>query len=129
MSSPFVMSSPFMLPASSPSDDAYLRAAQEDRCTPRTRLSIPATLRLSGKRPFHTTVLDLSAAGFAAGSIHRLHAGTLCWLTLPGLEALRAEVMWWDAGVAGCAFMQLLSPLVQDALLARWAGGEACAVG
>ena len=120
------MSSPFMLHADGASD-SYLRAAQEDRCAPRTRLAIPARLRTAGNRPFETVVHDLSASGFSASTINRLRPGTLCWLTLPGLESLQAEVMWWDARLAGCAFMQMLSPLVQENLLARW-GGEACAL-
>ena len=65
----------------------YEIAAQEDRSAPRTRLSIPAQLRQSGGRPFQTVVNDLSLSGFSATSVSRLHVGTVCWLTLPGLEA------------------------------------------
>jgi len=51
-----------------------------------------------------------------------MHVGTVCWLTLPGLESQQAEVVWWEGGVVGCAFSQLLSPIVHDNLLARWRG-------
>lgn len=68
-------------------------AAQEDRCGPRTRLTIPATLRASGGRAFQSVVHDLSISGFSATSINRMHEGHLCWLTLPGLESLQAEVV------------------------------------
>ena len=103
--------------------DRYALAAQEDRCSPRTKISIPAQLRASGGRPFRTVVHDLSISGFSAAAINRMHVGQFCWLTLPGLESLQAEVVWWDNCVAGCAFSELLSPIVHDNILARYTGG------
>jgi hypothetical protein len=35
----------------------------------------------------------LSLSGVSATSVSRLHVGTVCWLTLPGFEALQAEVI------------------------------------
>ncbi len=102
--------------------DRYAIAAQEDRSAPRTRIQIPASLRASGGRSFTTIVHDLSLGGFCSAAINRLHPGTVCWLTLPGLEALQAEVVWWDNSLAGCAFDNLLSPIVHDNILARWRG-------
>jgi hypothetical protein len=98
----------------------YEIAAQEDRSAPRTRLSIPAQLRQSGGRPFQTVVNDLSLSGFSAAAINRMHIGTLCWLQLPGLESLQAEVIWWNNSLVGCAFHNLLSPIVHDNILARF---------
>ena len=102
--------------------DRYTLAAQEDRSAPRTRITIPAQLRASGGRSFHTVVQDLSLSGFCAASISRLHAGTVCWLTLPGLGSLQAQVIWWENNLAGCAFDQMLSPIVHDNLLASYRG-------
>ncbi|MDE8652742.1 PilZ domain-containing protein [Novosphingobium album (ex Liu et al. 2023)] len=102
--------------------DKYALASQEDRSAPRTRLSIPAALRPSGSKGFQTAVRDLSLSGFSATAINRLHPGTLCWLTLPGLHSMQARVVWWDNGLVGCAFENLLSPIVHDNLLARWLG-------
>ena len=102
--------------------DPYFVAAQEDRSAPRTRIAIPAMLRVSGARGFQTVVNDLSLSGFCAAAINRIHPGTICWLTLPGLEALQAEVVWWDNSLTGCAFDQLLSPVVHDNVLTRWRG-------
>src|SRR5688572_9195056 len=96
------------------SQNRYAHAAQEDRCSPRTRITIPATLRPSGSKGFQTVVHDLSISGFSCMAINRLHPGTHCWLTMPGLEALHAQVVWWDNGLVGCAFQTLLSPIVQD---------------
>jgi hypothetical protein len=102
--------------------DSYTHASQEDRCAPRTRISIPASLRPSGSRGFQTVVQDLSLAGFSAMAINRMYPGTLCWLSIPGLQSLEAEVIWWNNSLVGCAFHQLLSPVVHDNLVARWRG-------
>ena len=98
----------------------YEVAAQEDRSAIRTKLVIPAQLRASGARSFQTTVNDLSLSGFSATSLNRMHVGTVCWLTLPGLESLQAEVVWWEDGQCGCAFSRLLSEIVHDNLIARF---------
>jgi hypothetical protein len=103
-------------------EDRYALAAQEDRSAPRTRLSIPAQLRASGSKGFQTVVQDLSLSGFSAMAINRMHPGTLCWLTIPGLESLQGEVIWWNNSLVGCAFNQLLSPIVHDNVLAQWSG-------
>ncbi len=100
--------------------NTYDLAAQEDRCAPRTKLTIPATLRASGGRAFQSVVHDLSISGFSAASINRMHEGQVCWLTLPGLEALQSEVVWWDNCIVGCAFSELLSPIVHDNILQRY---------
>ncbi len=103
-------------------EDRYALAAQEDRSAPRSRISIAAALRQSGGRSFNTVVHDLSLSGFCAAAINRMHIGAVCWLTLPKLEALQAEVIWWDNSLVGCAFTQLLSPIVHDNVLARCRG-------
>ena len=104
------------------SRERYEIAAQEDRCSPRHKLAIPASLRASGGRAFQTVVHDLSLSGFSATSINRLHPGSICWLTLPGLESLQGEVIWWEGNLVGCAFQTLLSPIVHDNILARYRG-------
>ncbi|WP_370187955.1 PilZ domain-containing protein [Qipengyuania sp.] len=105
--------------------DRYALAAQEDRCAPRTKLTIPAQLRASGGRAFQTVVHDLSISGFSAAAINRMHEGQLCWLTLPGLESLQAQVVWWEGSLVGCAFSELLSPIVHDSILARYGSVDA----
>ena len=79
-------------------------------------------MRQSGGRAFQTVVHDLSLSGFSAAAVNRMQPGALVWLTLPGLESLQAEVVWWDRSVCGCAFMHLLSPIVHDNILARYRG-------
>ena len=106
------------------SKTGYEVAAQEDRCAPRTKLSIPGQLRASGGRAFQTVVHDLSISGFSAAAVNRMHPGQLCWLTLPGLESLQAQVVWWEDCMTGCAFAELLSPIVHDNLVERYTGAD-----
>ena len=100
--------------------DRYLVAAQEDRCAPRTSLSIPASLRPSGDKGFATTVRDLSLGGFSCEALSRMRPGALAWLTLPGLAALQAEVIWNHDGMVGCAFANLLNPAVFETVVKRY---------
>jgi len=98
----------------------YEIAAQEDRCAPRTRTTIPANFRASGGRSFQTMVHDLSLGGFCCSAVNRLQPGTIVWISLPGLESLQSEVIWWNNSLVGCAFKDLLSPIVYDNILSRW---------
>ena len=100
--------------------DRYAVAAQEDRCAPRTALQIPASLRPSGDKGFATTVHDLSLGGFSCEALSNLRPGGLCWLTLPGLAALQAEIIWSHGGMVGCAFANLLNPAIHDSIVARY---------
>lgn len=104
------------------SDSRYAIASQEDRSAPRSKVAIPAALRPSGSKGFQTVLNDLSLSGFSATSINRLHPGTLVWLTIPGLESMQAQVVWWENSMVGCAFGQLLSPIIHDNILTRWRG-------
>lgn len=92
----------------------------EDRCAPRYRMEIPATLRPSGAQGFSVVVRDLSLAGFACEAVTTMPRGTRCWLTLPGFGGLQAEVAWNDGITVGCAFSNLLSQTVLDYILERW---------
>ena len=65
----------------------YEVSAMEDRSAPRTRIMIPAQLRASGNRGFHTVVNDLSLSGFSATAANRMHPGSICWLTWPSAES------------------------------------------
>ena len=102
-----------------PTHDTYSAAAQEDRSAPRTKVLLPARLRPSGARGYHTELHDLSLSGFSASAINRLHEGQWCWLTIDGLESLQAKAVWWEDHVVGCAFERLLSPIVLEYILER----------
>ncbi|MBB4861145.1 hypothetical protein HNO88_004499 [Novosphingobium chloroacetimidivorans] len=90
--------------------EAYANATQEDRSAVRVRCTMPATLRPIGSKSLQTVVKDLSPFGFSATAISPIHKGTVCWLTIPGLEPVAAKAVWWDKGTVGCEFARLLQP-------------------
>lgn len=94
--------------------------SDEDRCALRAKLDISARLRPAGSKRFDTIIYDLSISGFCARSVVRLHLGAVVWLTMEGLESLQAEVRWSEANRIGCSFRNLLSPIVFDAIRARY---------
>jgi|SRR6476646_4731138 hypothetical protein len=102
--------------------DSYAAVAQEDRCAPRTRLTMDATLRPSGQSGFSVVVRDLSLGGFACEAVTGMRSGQLCWVTLPGLSALQAQVVWNDGTMVGCAFENLLNQAVFDSIVAKQRG-------
>lgn len=65
---------------------------------------------------------DLSLAGFSATAMSAIPPRTMCWLTFPESEPRQAKVVWWENGVVGCAFEQLLEQPELEAMLARWNG-------
>lgn len=98
----------------------YHNAALEDRCAPRVKLDVPATLRPSGVTGFKVNVTNLSLGGFACEAITGMPPGTRCWLTLPGLSPLQAEVAWNNGRMVGCAFADLLNQAILDSILHRF---------
>ena len=52
-----------------------------------------------------------------------MHPGSVCWLTLPGLESLQAEVGLVGKRPVRLRFYQpAVSPIVHDNILARFRG-------
>lgn len=98
----------------------YAIAAEEDRCAVRYALSIPARMRFSCSPGFPVTIMNMSVAGFACDALLGSPPGTLCWLTLPGLGALEAEVVRHDPDGMGCAFKTLLNPAVLDLYVRKY---------
>jgi len=103
---------------------SYEHSSQEDRSAPRVRVHIAAAVRPSGVRGFQTIVRDLSLGGFTATSPKRLEAHNFCWLTIPGFEPIRGEVVWWEAGLFGVAFASLLPQETLDAIVAHQRHGS-----
>lgn len=98
----------------------YAMAAEEDRCAPRYKLSIPARMRFSGGRQFVVEITEMSLAGFSCDALLQSQAGTRCWLKLPALESLEAEVVHQSNTGTGCAFAKLLDPAVLDHYIAAY---------
>lgn len=112
------------MPSAIANDDeqhvSYAVASAEDRCSPRQRLSIQARLRFSCSSSFAVEVTDMSLAGFACDALLTTTPGTLCWLTLPGLGALEAEVVQHSKHGMGCAFKNLLNLAVLNHYVAKY---------
>jgi len=92
----------------------------EDRSAPRIVLSLPAKLRASNMSAFNIVIKNLSLSGFACEAITSMPPGARCWLTMPGMESMQAEVIRNDGFIVGCAFQNLLNQAVLDALIARY---------
>ena len=75
-------------------------------------------MRPSGSRGFAVIVRDLSLSGVACEALTAMSPGTRVWLTLPGLSALQAKIVWNDGMMVGCAFDTLLNPAVMQNILA-----------
>jgi len=99
----------------------YVYAAEEDRCAVRYPVSISARLRFSCSQSFDVVLSDISLAGFNCDALLHTHPGTRCWITMPSLGSLEAEVVRHDNRGLGCAFAVLLNPAVLDRLLAQFA--------
>jgi len=99
----------------------YANAALEDRCAPRIKIRIPCLLRPSGNTGFAVVVTDLSIAGFQCEALTGMAPGTRCWLALPGLSPIEAQLVWNNGRAVGCAFAQMLNEAVLDSILRRFA--------
>ncbi len=107
------------MPLLTETQERYLAVSQEDRCAPRLKLRIPATLRASGGQAFNIMVTDLSIAGFACEAVSGMNKGSICWLTLPSMTGLEAEVEWNTGQYIGSSFRTLLNGAVLDYIIAR----------
>jgi PilZ domain len=95
----------------------YATASLEDRSARRYKFEIAARLRPTGVTSFRVIVNNLSLSGFACEAVSGIPLGGRCWLSLPGLAPLQAEVIRNDGQVVGCAFTNLLSQIVLDAII------------
>lgn len=98
-------------------------ASDEDRSAPRQRFRIPSRMRFSCSSSFPVEVTDMSLTGFTCDALREVHSGTLCWLTLPGLGALEAEVVRRGNAGISCSFKSLLNPAVLNHYVAKYSAG------
>ena len=91
---------------------SYAVATEEDRCGNREKVHIAAHLRPSGATGFTVIVKNLSVAGFSAEALTGMKPGSRVFVTLPGLAALQAEIVWNDGTLIGCSFQTILNKAV-----------------
>ncbi|WP_294289530.1 PilZ domain-containing protein [uncultured Sphingomonas sp.] len=86
----------------------------DSRATTRRSVGVEAKARDRNGSRYKVRVIDLSRTGFKAECVHTLRAGTMIWLSLPGLQSLEAEVAWQRGEFIGAAFHQPLHQAVFD---------------
>jgi hypothetical protein len=100
---------------------AARRFDEELRPRKAQRVSVHATpsLRRSGYNKVAVSLLDLSTSGFKIETFGGIPAGASVWITLPGLSALEAKVVWsrWDQ--VGAEFINPLHSAILDAVVRR----------
>ncbi len=104
----------------SPEFVSYAVATQEDRCGNREKVHIAAHLRPSGATGFAVVVKNLSVAGFSAEALTGMKPGSRVFITLPGLAALQAEIVWNDGTLIGCSFQNILNKAVFEAFVRQY---------
>ena len=84
----------------------------ENRKARRVRLPLVAGFRESRMSKVPVDVFDLSTDGFRVETFMGVHSDATVWLTLPGLEAQEARVVWLRGDYVGCKFVRPLHPAV-----------------
>lgn len=100
-------------------DSRLVPKGRDSRRAERLPLSFPASLREPGSTKFSVEVRDLSVSGFRCDTSFSLTVGSRVWLTIPGIEALEAQVMWREQWCYGFAFTAPLHPAVLDHVALR----------
>ena len=94
--------------------DSPIGGQSDHRRQERVGVRLAARLRDRAGNKYDVHLLDLSVTGFRAEAHYGLDAGTIVWLTIPGLQGLEATVAWRRGAVIGCQFRQPLYPAVFD---------------
>ncbi|VWX61331.1 PilZ domain-containing protein [Sphingorhabdus sp. 109] len=95
-------------------------ASGAQRFAPGYQVAIKARMRFSCSRSFPVEITSISLAGFTSDALQPAHPGTLCWLTLPGLGALEAEVVRSSNQGISCAFKNVLNPAVLNHYMTKY---------
>ncbi len=96
----------------------------EPRRAERVPLRADIDFRRTGEHRWRVNILDFSAEGCRVELPTRVYEGDTIWISLPGLEAIKAKVCWvkdWEAGVE---FDRPLYPSVFDLMHERMRGAE-----
>jgi len=77
-------------------------------------------MRPSGSSGYSVIVRNLSLSGVACEALTGMAAGTQVRLTMPGLMAIQAKVIWNDCNIVGCEFSTMLNSAALQNMLARF---------
>lgn len=98
---------------------AFMRPGEENRQTRRRIVNFAAVLETASERLQSVLVKDLSERGCRASVDGPSEEGSSLMIKLPGMEAIRARVVWSSATEIGCAFEEELHTAVIDQVLGR----------
>ena len=93
-----------------PAQVAYLVGGAEQRQTRRRAVNFAAILESEGVSSQPVNVLDISEQGFRIVTAAQVGQGSSMLIKLPGMEAVRATVVWAKDGQLGCSFEDELHP-------------------
>ena len=93
-----------------PAQVAYLVGGAEQRQTRRRAVNFAAILESEGVSSQPVNVLDISEQGFRIVTAAQVGQGSSMLIKLPGMEAVRATVVWAKDGQIGCSFEDELHP-------------------
>ena len=93
------------------------------RMAERRPVQIDVKVRRPGESWVTSRISDLSVNGFRLQSFMQLIVGADLWITLPGFEGRRAQILWTSGHEAGCAFERPLHPAILDHVVRTYSGG------
>jgi hypothetical protein len=100
---------------------AVLPPSQDGRRTRRRAVNVAALIEDAGAAFSGVVVTDLSETGCRASVSTPMEPGTAFILKLPGMEILRAEVIWSEGIEIGCQFADEVHPGTINQILGRGA--------
>jgi hypothetical protein len=77
-------------------------------------------MRPLGSSGYSVIVRNLSLSGVACEALKGMAAGTQVRLTMPGLMAIQAKVIWNDCNIVVCEFRNMLNPAALPNTLTRF---------
>ena len=94
-------------------------AGQQPPGSERTAVEAEVALRSPGKLHYRVRLFDMSPLGCKAEFVERPRVDDMVWITIAGLEALEASVVWVAGHKGGLRFVRPIHPAVFDALMGR----------
>ena len=99
------------------------------RASSRTQVGIMCDAKIAASEWRNVRLLNLSPEGFHVWWPCPAEIDSKVWIRLPGLQALKAQVRWSEAGSVGCKFLQPLAPYVFEHIVTRTRAGATSTVG
>ena len=103
---------------------AVLPPQEEHRQFRRRPVNLAAMLEGAGTSMQRVLIRDLSERGCRVYAEAPIEKGSILMLQLPGMEVLRATVVWSDGNETGCAFENEFHSGAIDQVMGRSAGAQ-----